>query len=387
MTTWRTELRKALPISWAEGLVLLALAALAALGLGVAAVRFMRGLGATTGLSDAYPWGIWISFDVFIVPFSAGAFTLAAIVYLLNDERYHVLVPPVVLAGLLGYTMVCAVLLVDLGLPHRFYNIIAFLNPKSFMFEISWCVMLYLLVLILEFSPVVLEKLGWEGPHRLVRSFTVVFVSAGIILSSLHQSSLGSMWLLLQAKLHPLWWTPVLPLLFLLTAVAGGLCMVILVSVLAARAYRRPLRTHLLANLGKAVSAFLLLYGAAKLIDLAVAGELGLLFRPGVLTLLFWAEVLLGIAAPVLLFNLPRLQATGGGLLAGSLAGLLGLALNRANVSMFAIWRPAGTTYVPHWMEVAILVGALAAAVLVFALAARFLPMLGPAHGEEVEGE
>lgn len=383
MTTWRTDLRKALPISWAEGLVLLALAALAALGLGVAAVRFMRGLGATTGLSDAYPWGIWISFDVFIVPFSAGAFTLAAIVYLLNDERYHVLVPPVVLAGLLGYTMVCAVLLVDLGLPHRFYNIIAFLNPKSFMFEISWCVMLYLLVLVLEFSPVVLERLGWEGPHRLVRSFTVVFVSAGIILSSLHQSSLGSMWLLLQAKLHPLWWTPILPLLFLLTAVAGGLCMVILVSVVAARAYRRPLRTHLLANLGRAVSAFLLLYGAAKLADLAIAGELGLLFRPGALTLLFWAELLLGIAAPVLLFSLPRLQATGGGLLAGSLAGLLGLALNRANISMFAIWRPAGTTYAPHWMEVAILVGALATAVLVFALAARFLPMLGPADGEE----
>jgi len=382
MTTWRTGLRKALPLSWAEVLVLLALAALAALGLGAAVVRFMRGLGATTGLSDAYPWGIWISFDVFIVPFSAGAFTLAAVVYLLNDERYHVLVPPVVLAGLLGYAMVCAVLLVDLGLPHRFYNIIAFLNPKSFMFEISWCVMLYLLVLVLEFSPVVLEKLGWEGPHRLIRTFTIVFVSAGIILSSLHQSSLGSMWLLLQAKLHPLWWTPILPLLFLLTAVAGGLCMVILVSVLAAKAYGREVRTHLLANLGKAVAAFLLVYGGLKFVDLAVAGELGLLFRPGALTLLFWAEVLVGIVAPALIFGRRRLRESSGGLLAGSLVGLVGLALNRANISMFAIWRPAGTTYVPSWMEAAILVGALAAAVLVFALAARFLPMLGPAAGE-----
>jgi len=382
MTTWRKELRKELPISWAEAAVLVALAAIAALGLGAAAVRFMRGLGATTGLSDAYPWGIWISFDVFIVPFSGGAFTLAAVVYLLNDERYHVLVPPVVLAGLLGYAMVCAVLLVDLGLPHRFYNIIAFLNPKSFMFEISWCVMLYLLVLVLEFSPVVLERLGWEGPHQLIRAFTIVFVSAGIILSSLHQSSLGSMWLLLQAKLHALWWTPILPLLFLVTAVAGGLCMVIFVSVLAAKVYGHRAPTHLLANLAKAVAAILLLYGVLKFADLALAGELGLLFRPGTLTLLFWAEVALGIAAPIAIFAARKLRQTDGGLLAGAVVALAGLALNRANVSMFAIWRPAGTVYRPSWMEVAILAGALAAAGLVFALAARFLPLLRPASEE-----
>lgn len=383
MTTRRSELRSVLPISWAEAAILVALAAIAALGLGAAVLRFMRGLGATTGLSDAYPWGIWITFDVFIVPFSAGAFTLAAVVYLLDDERYHVLVPPVVLAGLLGYAMVCAVLLVDLGLPHRFYNIIAFLNPKSFMFEISWCVMLYLLVLVLEFSPVVLDRLGWEGPHRLVRAFTIVFVSAGIILSSLHQSSLGSMWLLLQAKLHPLWWTPILPLLFLITAVAGGLCMVIFVSVLAARVYGRPVHTHLLANLAGAVAAILLLYGVLKLADLALAGELGLLFRPGALTLLFWAEVVLGIVAPIVIFTWRKLRESDGGLLLGAIVGLLGLALNRANVSMFAIWRPAGTIYRPSWMEVAILAGALAGATLVFALAARLLPLLGPADGEQ----
>jgi len=383
MTTRRSELRSVLPISWAEAAILVALAAIAALGLGAAVLRFMRGLGATTGLSDAYPWGIWITFDVFIVPFSAGAFTLAAVVYLLDDERYHVLVPPVVLAGLLGYAMVCAVLLVDLGLPHRFYNIIAFLNPKSFMFEISWCVMLYLLVLVLEFSPVVLDRLGWEGPHRLVRAFTIVFVSAGIILSSLHQSSLGSMWLLLQAKLHPLWWTPILPLLFLITAVAGGLCMVIFVSVLAARVYGRPVHTHLLANLAGAVAAILLLYGVLKLADLALAGELGLLFRPGALTLLFWAEVVLGIVAPIVIFAWRKLRESDGGLLLGAIVGLLGLALNRANVSMFAIWRPAGTIYRPSWMEVAILAGALAGATLVFALAARLLPLLGPADGEQ----
>lgn len=384
MTTWRAQLRRSLTISWSEVLVLLVLAALTALGLGVAVVRFMRGLGATTSMTDAYPWGIWISFDVFVVPFSAGAFTLAAVVYLLNDERYHVLVPPVVLAGLLGYAMVCAVLLADLGLPHRFYNIIAFLNPESFMFEISWCVMLYTIVLLLEFSPVILERLGWEGPHRLVRSFTIVFVSAGIILSSLHQSSLGSMWLLLQAKLHALWWTPILPLLFLLTAVAGGLCMVIFVSVLAAKAFHRPVRTHLLANLGRAVAGFLVLYGLLKLLDLVVAGELGLLFTGSTLSLLFWAEILLGIVLPVTILSQPKLRETCSGLLWGSIAGLLGLALNRGNVSMFAIWRPRGTIYTPHWMEVAILVGAVAAAVLVFALAARLLPMmLGPAGAEE----
>ena len=382
MTTWRAQLKRSLPISWPEALVYLLLAAVAALGVGAAVLRFMRGLGATTGLSDAYPWGIWISFDVFVVPFSAGAFTLAAVVYVLNDERYHVFVPPVVLAGLLGYGMVCAVLLADLGLPHRFYNIIAFLNPKSFMFEISWCVMLYLVVLVLEFSPVILEKLGWEGPHRLIRSLTVVFVSAGIILSSLHQSSLGSMWLLLREKLSALWWSPLLPIFFLVTAVAGGLCMVILVSVLAAKAFGRPVRARLLANLGRGAAGFLLLYGALKFLDLLVAGELGLLFSEGILSLLFWIEILVGIVAPVVIFSLPRVRETGAGLLGGAVVGLLGLAVNRANVSMFAIWRPSGTVYRPHWVEVAILAGAVAAAVLVFSLAARFLPMLGPVEGE-----
>ena len=383
MTTWRTQLRRTLPISRVEALVLLLLAALTVLGLGVAAAHFMHGPAAATGLTDAYPWGIWISFDVLMAPFSAGAFTLAAVAYLLNDERYHVLVPPVILAGLLGYAMVCAVLLADLGLPHRFYNIVAFLNTKSFMFGISWCVMLYTLVLVLQFSPVILERLGWEGPHRLVRSLTVVFVSAGIILSSLHQSSLGSMWLLLQAKLHALWWTPLLPLFFLLTAVAGGLCMAIFVSLVAAKAYGRPVRTHLLANLGRAVAGLLVLYGLLKFIDLLVAGEVGLLFTEGVMSLLFWAEILLGIVLPAVILGQGKLRETNAGLLWGAVLALLGLALNRTNVSMFAIWRPRGTVYLPHWMEVAILVGAVAAAVLVFALAARFLPLLGPPAGEE----
>ncbi|MCL6430712.1 MAG: polysulfide reductase NrfD [Anaerolineae bacterium] len=383
MTTRCAQWARSLPVSWTEVAVYLLLLALTALGLGVAVVRFMRGLGATTNLSNAYPWGIWITFDVFIVPFSAGAFTLAAVVYILNDERYHVLVPPVVLAGLLGYIMVCAVLLADLGLPHRFYNIIAFLNPESFMFEISWCVMLYTIVLVLEFSPVVLESLGWEGPHRLVRSFTVVFVSAGIILSSLHQSSLGSMWLLLQDKLHALWWTPLLPFLFLLTAIAGGLCMAILVSMLLPRAFGRPVRTHLLANLGRAVAGFLAAYGVLKLLDLLIAGELGLLFTGSTLSFLFWAELLVGVVGPVAILSQSRLRETERGLLAGASLATLGLALNRANISMFAIWRPRGTFYSPHWMEVAILVGAVAAAVLVLALAARLLPaMLGPAEEE-----
>ncbi len=383
MTTRRAQWARNLPVSWTEVGVYLVLLALAGLGLGVAVVRFMRGLGATTNLGNAYPWGIWITFDVFIVPFSAGAFTLAAVVYILNDERYHVLVPPVVLAGLLGYIMVCAVLLADLGLPHRFYNIIAFLNPESFMFEISWCVMLYTIVLVLEFSPVVLESLGWEGPHRLVRSFTVVFVSAGIILSSLHQSSLGSMWLLLQDKLHALWWTPLLPFLFLLTAIAGGLCMAILVSMLLPRAFGRPVRTHLLANLGRAVAGFLAAYGVLKLLDLLIAGELGLLFTGSTLSLLFWAELLVGVVGPVAILSQSRLRETNRGLLAGAGLATLGLALNRANISLFAIWRPRGTVYSPHWMEVAILAGAVSAAVLVLALAARLLPaMLGPAEEE-----
>jgi len=191
------------------------------------------------------------------------------------------------------------------------------------------------------------------------------------------------MWLLLQAKLYALWWTPILPLLFLLTAVAGGLCMVIFVSVLAGKAFHRPVRTHLLANLGRAVAGFLLFYGLLKFLDLLVAGELGLLFTGSTLSLLFWAEILLGVVLPVILFSLPRVRESDAGLLAGAIVTLLGLALNRANISMFAIWRPEGTTYTPHWMEVAILVGAVAAATLVFALAVRFLPMLGPADEEK----
>lgn len=348
-----------------------------ALGVAVGILRLVQGLGATTNLSNAYPWGLWIVFDFFLIPFSAGAFTMALIANILNQEKYHAIARPVILAGLLGYVAVIVVLLIDLARWHQFYNILwpGFWNLHSFMLEVSLCITLYTVVLLLEISPLIWERFRMERTQRVFRSLTIWIAGIGIVLSTLHQTSLGSIFVLMRYTLHGLWWSPWLPLFFFLSSVVGGLSMIILVTIITARAYGFPERITLLPPLAKASAILLAVYLVLKLGDVILRGNALLLFGAGRMSLLFWLEIIIGVAIPIILFGAERIRQGTSGLLWGAVSTTVGLLLNRANVSLFALQRPAGARYLPSWIEYVVAFGTLALAVIAYALLARYLPV------------
>ena len=205
-------------------------------------VRFRYGLGPSTNLSDRFPWGLWIGFDVLCgVMLAAGGFTLTAAVHIFNIKRWHPIVRPTVLTAFLGYVLVCVALMFDLGRPYNIWHPLIMRNPHSVMFEVAYCVMLYTTVLALEFSPIVLERFKLEKPLRIIRGVLIPLVIAGVLLSTLHQSSLGSLYLIMVNKLHPFWYTPLLPVFFFLSAICVGLAMTIFESSMSAKSAAWPL--------------------------------------------------------------------------------------------------------------------------------------------------
>lgn len=359
------------------GPVVIALGLLVVLGVAVALRRYAFGIGAISNLNDYYPWGFWISFDLLCgVALGAGAFTMAATVYILDLKQFRPLLRPSILTGFLGYVMVIIALLVDLGRPERIWHMMIYMNGESVLLEIGLCVMTYTTVLLLEFAPVVLGGWKWARPVvRGIHAVTMPLVILGVVLSTLHQSSLGSLFLILPERLHPLWYTPILPVLFFVSAVGVGLAMVIFESSLSSRAFHRGLELHLLERVAKVVPFVAGLYLVLRFGTLAVEGKLGLLFAGDMFSLLFWLEVLVGWVVPLVLFSLPAVRRSPRGLLAGALAGILGLMLNRFDVSWLAIARPAGASYSPNWMELAVSFGIISGGVLAFAVIARFFPL------------
>jgi Ni/Fe-hydrogenase subunit HybB-like protein len=207
-----------------------------ALGVGIyaAITRFAYGLGATTNLSDQMPWGLWVGFDVLCgVGLAAGGFTITAGVYLFGLKHLRPIARPAVLTAFLGYQLVSAGLLFDLGKPYNIWHPLVMWNPHSVMFEVAWCVMLYSTVLALEFSPMVFEKFGWHTPAKVVKKLSIPLVLAGVLLSTMHQSSLGSVFLIMPTKLHEIWYSTALPIFFFVSSIGVGLSMVIFESYLS----------------------------------------------------------------------------------------------------------------------------------------------------------
>ena len=361
---------------WRVSPVIVILNALLLVGIVVAIYRFAFGIGAISGLNDSYPWGFWISFDLLCgVALGAGAFTMAAAVYIFKLERFRPLLRPSILTGFLGYIMVIFALLVDLGRPERIWHMMVYQNGHSVLFEIGLCVMLYTTVLALEFAPVLLEKPHWQKPIRILHKITMPLVILGVVLSTLHQSSLGSFYLIMPQKVHPLWWSPLLPLFFFNSAVAVGMAMIIFESSLSSRAFGRGLEIDLLSRVAKAIPYVLGIYLALKVIELAVTGELGLLFTSGWYRVLYWAEITIGALIPIGLFTRRSVRENPKGLLIGAALVIVGLMFNRFNVSLFALEHQGGAVYVPSWMEFAISFGIISGGVLLFTLVAWRFPL------------
>src|SRR3990172_9180676 len=353
----------------------------------VTVARFIRGLGAVTNLSDAAPWGIWIAFDVMAgVALAAGGFTLAAAVYIFRLERYRSFTRPAILTAFLGYIAVAVGLLYDLGLPWHIWHPIVYPQPHSVLFEVAMCVMLYLTVLGLEFSPVVLEHPWFDrrplfhAAHRILKRATIPLVIAGIMLSTLHQSSLGSLFLITPFRLHPLWYSPAIWVLFLVSAVGVGLLMVTLESYVSAWLFGHELPRERLPSLGRAAAVALLVYAALRLGDLAWRGRLGLAIEPSGAAGLFWLEMALSAIVPGILLALPAVRQSVRGLGLTALVGVLGIIGYRFDVAIVAFSRPGGASYFPTWMEVAVSTGIVAGALLVFIFFVEHLKVYGDAH-------
>jgi len=345
-------------------------------GLYAAYLRFTRGLGASTHLSDSFPWGLWIGFDVLCgVMLAAGGFTLTATVHIFNIERFRPIVRPTVLTAFLGYVLVVVALLFDLGRPYRIWHPLVMWNPHSVMFEVAWCVTLYTTVLALEFAPVVFERLRFEKALRIQRVISIPLVIAGVLLSTLHQSSLGSLYLIVPGKLHPLWYSSLLPVFFFISAICVGLAMTIFESYMSSKAFGKELELSLLVSLGRILVVALAVYALLRFQDLLHRGVLGLVLKPGYETSLFLLEVVIGLLLPISLLLNRRIRETVGGLYLSAVLVLLGFITNRLNVSITGMEASAGLHYIPKWTEVAVTASIIGAGFAIFALAVKYLPI------------
>jgi len=383
---------------WTPGVYVLM--ALTALGVGIAIYRFIFGLSAVTNLDQEHPWGIWIALDVATgVALAAGGFTTAAaLTHIFHRHRYEVLVRPALLTAMLGYTFVALGLTVDLG---RYYNMWHPLMPSmwqgnSVLFEVGMCVVIYLHVLYIEFLPVVCErfigKVNLPGKlaalnkpvdtllrflDRTLSKVMFLFIIAGVVLSCMHQSSLGGLLLIAPYKMHPLWYTPILPFLFLLSAIAVGYPMVIFESLLASKSFGRKPEMHVLSPLARLVILTLGIYMIAKFADLLIRDAYLYLFENTTETWMFIAEIVLGGFLPMGMLLSDRVRESPNLLLASSALVVFGVALNRINVFLVAYQPPfAQKTYFPSFGEIFFTVGMIAALMLVYRAAVTIFPIL-----------
>jgi len=347
-----------------------------ATGLYATWVRVTGGLGASTNLSDEFPWGLWVGFDVLCgVMLAAGGFLLTATVHIFNIERFKPIIRPAVLTAFMGYLLVCVALLFDLGRSYRIWHPLIMWNPRSVMFEVGWCVTLYTTVLALEFSPVVFERLRMERPLKIIRGISIPLVMAGVILSILHQSSLGSLYLIVPEKLHAFWYTPLLPVFFFLSAIGIGLAMTIFESSLSSRYFGRHLELPLLTDLGRILLVVLVLYSVLRTQDLYHRDALRLILQGGYETKLLMLEVTIGLILPMALLAQRRVRASANGLYLCSVLVILGFITNRLNVSITGMETSAGVGYTPSWMEVAVTASIVATGFAIFGLAVKYLPV------------
>lgn len=354
-------------------------------GFGITALRFTKGLGATTNLTNNTPWGIWIGFDLLVgVALAAGGYVTSAAVYIFGMKRYHSAVRPAVLTGFLGYLFVVIALHYDLGRPWRLpYPFIVGWGTTSLLFEVGLCVALYLTVLFLEFTPAPLEWLGFKKTRALAVKLTMVLTIFGVVLSTLHQSSLGALFLIAPSKLHPLWYTPYLPVFFFVSSIIAGLSMVMFEGSLAHRAFHHKMDAAHLAEsdpltlgFGKAAALALAGYFTIKWVGVAAGNNWHLLATK--YGAWFLVEMFGFVALPCLLYaigvrekKLKLIRFTAGWT-------VLGIILNRLNVSVIAFnyHLPSSERYVPHWMEIAISIFLLTLLVTCYRFIVSKMPIL-----------
>jgi Ni/Fe-hydrogenase subunit HybB-like protein len=351
---------------------------LVALLVTILVVRFFFGLGAVTALNDGYPWGIWIVVDVLIgSAFACGGFSVAMLVYLFNRSEYHPLVRPALLASLFGYTLAGAGVIFDLG---RWWNVWNMywpwsVNLNSVMFEVAICITAYIVVMWIEFSPTFMEKFGMRQAKKKLSKVMFFVIALGTLLPMMHQSSLGTMLVVVGVQVHPLWQTPIVPLLYLLTAIIMGYGVILFESCVASSAYRRSIEMHLLTPLAKIMLGMLGIYLAVRLGDLVVRGVLPLAFSASIEALSFWVEMACFVA-PFFVIGREAQRRNPARLFLAGILLMLGGSLLRLNGFLIGYDTGPGFHYFPSLTEILVTVGMFAAEVLGYIVVTRRFPVL-----------
>ncbi|MGA7401985.1 MAG: NrfD/PsrC family molybdoenzyme membrane anchor subunit [Candidatus Sulfotelmatobacter sp.] len=378
MTTRETTAKRLFPrISFWRTVVALIFAA----GIYSMYARFALGFKVATNLTDPQPWGLWVGLGTLCgVGLSAGGFAIAASVYLLGLDRYRPILRTAVLISFLGYCTVCIGMLYELGIPWRIWHPIFMWNRHSVLFEVSWCVMLYTTVLALEFSPALIEKLPWAKPRELYlrwhHSILIALVLAGTLLSSMHQSFLGGLYLITKGRLDPLWYTPYLTTMFYLSAIPAGLAVTIMAIYLCVRSLNVRVDMSVLSDVSKVIAPLLAMWGVFRFVDLTSRDAIGYLWMWREETLLFWLEIALLVIIPLILLNQPKVRQNPQYLYGTCAVVVMGFITNRLNVSITALQASSGIYYVPKWTEFAATLATIAAAVVAFHYAIVYLDIL-----------
>lgn len=367
-------------------------------GIGFIIARLFLGLGAITNLDQQFPWGIWIGIDVAAgVALAAGGFMSAAIGHIMHREEYETLVRPALLTAMLGYTFVAFGVMLDLGRWYFIWHPLIYWNPNSALFEVGICVMIYLTVLYIEFLPTVTErfigrvKLGFLSKpiDKILRildknlSKTMfVFIIAGVVLSSLHQSSLGTLMVISGAKMHPLWQTPILPLLFLISAVAVGFPMIIFESLIASRSFKLEPEFAALSKLSRFVGPILGVYLMIKLIDMFIRKSFVYLGEMNLQSIMFLIEVVLGVIVPMIMFFSDKALKSRTWLFTAAFLVVFGVFLNRFNNFVIAYDPPFDVNkYFPSIGEISVTVGAIALIIMIYRFVVIHFPIISLPKG------
>jgi Ni/Fe-hydrogenase subunit HybB-like protein len=347
-----------------------------AVGLFIAVKRYVYGIGSVSNLNDTAPWGLWIGFDILTgVGLAAGGFIMTTTVYIFGREKFRPIVRMSILTAFLGYLVFIWGLLFELGRPWFIWHAIIYWNFHSPLFEVAWCVMLYTTVLFLEFTQVIFDKFGLKKLQHIFHLVSVPLVIIGALLSTLHQSTLGTLFAIAPGKMHPLWYSPVIPVIFFVSCVAGGLAMVIFESYLSKRFFHHAIPMDIIRPISRGLTYALGIFALVRFADLLSRGALPLAFAPQPETFYFWVESFLFIIIPLILLTNRKTQYTEKGLMFASLSTVMGFVMHRINVVTTGFARVNGG-YFPTWQEFMITACLVILGFVIIGLIVRYLPIL-----------
>jgi Ni/Fe-hydrogenase subunit HybB-like protein len=352
---------------------------IAAIGLYYLVLRFMHGMGAVVNLNGGYAWGLWVVYDIVVgTALACGGYALAITVYVLNKGKYHPLVRPALLASLLGYGLGGLGAVIDMGRWQQFYNILLpwHMNFNSVMLEVGLCVMAYVMVLAIEFAPVLLEKFGLKDVRQKLEKILFVFIAIGVLLPTMHQSSLGSILIAMGHKVDPLWQTlHVQPLIALLTALTMGFAIVVFEGSLSSVGFGRKSETHLLSGLGRGIVFLIGAYLVVRFGEILIRGKLGLVFAFDFSSLMFFIETALFIY-PLVILTSKQGRQNSRKLFYAALSMLFAGAMYRFNAFLITFDPGPGYSYFPSFPEIMVTTGLVAIEIMVFLFIVKRFPVL-----------